>query len=364
MLISISKHSKHIDFFVAFHWNFFCLLKFSLQDLHWQLFFFFFESRTRFLNVKMMPFIESEYLKTSSSKVSSNMGSCNSGCKQEKKESHSNGDVALATSGNPIDPKMQVDSRPLSLEEFLSLLPRTCTLSLYETQDVRFYPQSQLNLIVFKCHVDTSPILHARPSMRGWWYCHTGGHMNNPALAPERCSQCGHPRCPHCYVEPWFKPGVQFRFSGKLFDSRGWTLSMSISLIQETSSGVFLLTTEHIAWWFFFNLNSFLYFPFLPVFFWSNQAPLTYTVVCFPFWHVFLYWPTSFITLLDKKKFTDSLRFWVFFLLCISSSSDPLLSLFLFISIFLNVFYFSMNHLCLYKTVCQTQILIILIQFT
>lgn len=32
----------------------------------------------------------------------------------------------------------------------------------------------------------------------GWWSCHNCGNMNNPALAPERCSVCEHYKCGAC----------------------------------------------------------------------------------------------------------------------------------------------------------------------
>lgn len=32
-----------------------------------------------------------------------------------------------------------------------------------------------------------------------WWTCHDCGHMNNPDLAPDRCSVCGHYKCCLCH---------------------------------------------------------------------------------------------------------------------------------------------------------------------
>ncbi|KAJ5381661.1 uncharacterized protein N7496_004089 [Penicillium cataractarum] len=32
----------------------------------------------------------------------------------------------------------------------------------------------------------------------GWWSCHNCGNMNNPDLAPERCSNCPHYKCADC----------------------------------------------------------------------------------------------------------------------------------------------------------------------
>lgn len=43
------------------------------------------------------------------------------------------------------------------------------------------------------------PVRAPRPSMAGWWEC-CEGHPNNPALCPERCSICGHYRCPNCHT--------------------------------------------------------------------------------------------------------------------------------------------------------------------
>lgn len=40
--------------------------------------------------------------------------------------------------------------------------------------------------------------LGARPSMAGWWKCHSCHYQNNPALAPEKCVQCAHVKCGHC----------------------------------------------------------------------------------------------------------------------------------------------------------------------
>ena len=34
--------------------------------------------------------------------------------------------------------------------------------------------------------------------MSNWWVCHECRQTNNPALAPERCSNCEHSRCISC----------------------------------------------------------------------------------------------------------------------------------------------------------------------
>ena len=34
--------------------------------------------------------------------------------------------------------------------------------------------------------------------MRGWWKCCHCRHVNNPALAPQRCSICSHDKCRGC----------------------------------------------------------------------------------------------------------------------------------------------------------------------
>lgn len=39
-----------------------------------------------------------------------------------------------------------------------------------------------------------------RPSNKGWWVCSECGYENNPALAPELCTQCPHRKCPYCQV--------------------------------------------------------------------------------------------------------------------------------------------------------------------
>jgi hypothetical protein len=42
---------------------------------------------------------------------------------------------------------------------------------------------------------------HARAKGRGFWFCHIYHHWNAEDLAPERCSQCNHMRCPQCTAE-------------------------------------------------------------------------------------------------------------------------------------------------------------------
>lgn len=44
------------------------------------------------------------------------------------------------------------------------------------------------------------PYHHGRPSMTNWWTCHNCGQTNNPALAPEKCSNCTHSVCGNCTV--------------------------------------------------------------------------------------------------------------------------------------------------------------------
>ena len=39
-----------------------------------------------------------------------------------------------------------------------------------------------------------------RPNMAGWWVCHCCNQTNNPQLAPEKCSVCGHTRNSCCYT--------------------------------------------------------------------------------------------------------------------------------------------------------------------
>lgn len=44
-------------------------------------------------------------------------------------------------------------------------------------------------------HLSSRP---GRPSVRGWWRCCSCDSDNNPALAKERCSSCGHQRDTRC----------------------------------------------------------------------------------------------------------------------------------------------------------------------
>lgn len=44
----------------------------------------------------------------------------------------------------------------------------------------------------------TVPSTHGRPSMAAWWTCHDCLQTNNPSLAPDRCSYCGHYKCGSC----------------------------------------------------------------------------------------------------------------------------------------------------------------------
>ena len=41
-------------------------------------------------------------------------------------------------------------------------------------------------------------LLHSRPCTRGWWTCSECSNMNNPKLAPSRCSICSHYKCRSC----------------------------------------------------------------------------------------------------------------------------------------------------------------------
>lgn len=47
-------------------------------------------------------------------------------------------------------------------------------------------------------HNKTGKGLKARPPVAGWWVCHNCRSCNNPALAPDACSICGHYRCGLC----------------------------------------------------------------------------------------------------------------------------------------------------------------------
>ncbi|OJD27230.1 hypothetical protein ACJ73_01380 [Blastomyces percursus] len=92
-----------------------------------------------------------------------------------------------------------------TLEALLTLIPRPMSTCDPASPAALANTVTRANFTVMKCdvHLAGDPKHSARPSMRGWWYCHVSGneHLNNPNLAPEVYSECGRIKCPWCIVE-------------------------------------------------------------------------------------------------------------------------------------------------------------------